>query len=332
MSMMKILVCMASAIALLVCALDYYILLDRRPAVANNGDDIDASGSSCQNEMFTCQDEAIGRFTQARVLGQGLAKMVSLVRVANYSSCETEFVVQKSINYGGRERTHAESLERERLLLMEANHLRSLRSEHVIELLGSCLIGSRGRFHFWTEFMARGEFNPHQYRGEPIERRLSMCRDVAAIMHFLNVSPIGSVLMMDFKTSQFLVDSRYRVRLSDVDTVRAVPHGGALDRGKACSDDSQCTTYSFRSPEWACNATVGQCVGYSHLSNMYHSCRLFFTPLLADTDAALPQSARNAIATMLELGEQAQLSATHALDLLDSVASQIQRKTTTDIY
>ena len=231
--------------------------------------------------------------------------------------------------------------------MIEFNHLLNLESPYIIKLLGSCLIGSRGTFHYWVEFMDRGEFHPSAYHRESWHRRLHLAKQLVAIMRYLEDSPIGGVLMMDFKTSQFLVNSNFTVKLSDLDTIRVVPVGDGLDRGKPCKSDSDCATYAWKTPEWKCvplppaapstprqdpplslskpssaldnNSTLPThgCKGYSTLSNMFHTCKIFLRSLLSSP----PPDNMSLLQELLSRCSEAEISASDALILLNRMSS-----------
>ena len=114
----------------------------------------------------------------------------------------------------------------------------------------------------------------------PTEETLHWATQVLLLMRFLERSPLGPVLVMDFKASQFLRDSLGRFKASDLDTIRVLQPDelGGLSHGKRCKGNGDCSTYAFRSPEFSCSN--GTCVGYTTRSNMYHACNLWLKPLL----------------------------------------------------
>ena len=257
------------------------------------------SGSVKRPLLYGCRDQPL--FTVVKPLGSGWTKSASLVK----HNITGAVAVAKTVNRRG----HIGMVDAEgaaRLLLLEALFLEQLASPYVVELLGLCSRGEAHGLTVWVEYMDVGMLGSDEISAlASWQERIHWARQAMLLMRFLESSPIGPVLVMDFKSSQFLASSAGLLKASDLDTIRILqPHETrGLNHAKPCRTDGDCTTYAFRSPEFKCTANQ-TCAGYSSLSNMYvplffcisrfiphphcfslikkryHACRLWIKPLL----------------------------------------------------
>ena len=214
--------------------------------------------------LYGCRDQPL--FTVVKPLGSGWTKSASLVK----HNITGAVAVAKTVNRRG----HIGMVDAEgaaRLLLLEALFLEQLASPYVVELLGLCSRGEAHGLTVWVEYMDVGMLGSDEISAlASWQERIHWARQAMLLMRFLESSPIGPVLVMDFKSSQFLASSAGLLKASDLDTIRILqPHETrGLNHAKPCRTDGDCTTYAFRSPEFKCTANQ-TCAGYSSLSNMY---------------------------------------------------------------
>ncbi|XP_015194749.2 extracellular tyrosine-protein kinase PKDCC [Lepisosteus oculatus] len=155
-------------------------------------------------------------------------------------------------------------------LIKEIMLLQRLQHPNIIKLQGHC----QGRD--WgsgvTAALELGSpLQMIQLLQSPWEERFRICLSLVRLLHYLSISPLGSVALLDFQPRQFVVVSG-ELKLTDLDD--------ASTEERSCRTDSDCTlTFPHRNFTFPC-AAGGICEGLNEKTNLYNAYRYFFTYLL----------------------------------------------------
>ncbi|GAB6024487.1 hypothetical protein CHUAL_009642 [Chamberlinius hualienensis] len=116
------------------------------------------------------------------------------------------------------------------------------------------------------------------------EDRLSLMVDVTRILRHLATSPLGSLVMNDFRRQQFVLVNN-QLQLSDVDDVEF--------EEPLCSTDEACTIrHKAADLELPVRCVSGSCQGYNEKQNIYNAGRHFVSALFPH---GAPTSLRSAV-------------------------------------
>ena len=93
---------------------------------------------------------------------------------------------------------------------------------------------------------------------------LQVCLGLARLLHYLSVSPLGSVVLLDFQPRQFVLVSG-ELKLTDLDD--------ASVREPECRSDQDCVLqFPLRTFNLSCSPQ-GLCEGHNERRNLYNAYR-----------------------------------------------------------
>ena len=191
-------------------------------------------------------------------------------------------------------------------LLKEILFMEQLHHPNIVPLLGYCVRNEQpGESR--ASLQDNGAVAVYEYgedftigaiRRLPVYRRLVVCIELADLMHYLQFSPLGSLLFADFKSSHFIL-VRHHVMLLDFDDVNNVePRCGKADdivikAGNSSDDEADAARDAVDTPPESCRYGVachhGQCVGVNALHNLKRTVAFFIEPLVKSMEHASGQ-------------------------------------------
>ncbi|XP_035678603.1 extracellular tyrosine-protein kinase PKDCC-like [Branchiostoma floridae] len=198
-------------------------------------------------------------------------------------------------------------------IVKEVALLQALAHPNIIKLLGYCFHG--GEDGSVTSIMELGgPLDIINLLQASWEDRFRISLGLAQLLAHLNSSPIGPVILHDFKLQQFvLVDGE--VKLADLDD--------ADSYAPNCHDDSDCTL-EFPGTSFQLSCRQGTCSSWSDKSNLYNAYRYFFVYLLPfevpEALKPLVDEAMNKTATLQWSSEETASHMERILDLYQSGA------------
>ncbi|CAL0321894.1 unnamed protein product [Lupinus luteus] len=145
-------------------------------------------------------------------------------------------------------RLNQDSVQGHREWLAEVNFLGQFSHPHLVKLIGYCLEDEHRLLVY--EFMPRGSLENHLFRRgsyfQPLSwrLRLKVALDAAKGLAFLHNAE-NKVIYRDFKTSNILLDSNYRAKLSDFGLAKDGPTGD-----KSHVSTRVMGTYGYAAPEY----------------------------------------------------------------------------------
>ncbi|KAI5616817.1 extracellular tyrosine-protein kinase PKDCC [Silurus asotus] len=105
----------------------------------------------------------------------------------------------------------------------------------------------------------------------PWEERFRVCLGLVRLLHYLSLSPLGSVALLDFQPRQFVMVSG-ELKLTDLDD--------AIVAETECRTSSDCVLqFPLRNFTFPCTGS-GVCQGLNEMKNLYNAYRYFFIYLL----------------------------------------------------
>ncbi|XP_029349793.1 extracellular tyrosine-protein kinase PKDCC [Echeneis naucrates] len=216
------------------------------------------------------------------VLGSGYTKLVVKVNLAGGRPVALKLVNEQGIDMGkcleefkdpqGCRELVSYKLKKEIVLLQRLHH------PNVIKLKGHCAGDGRDQGGRGSD---RGRVTVILEQGDPLqmihllqspwEDRFRVCLDLVRLLHFLSLSPLGSVALLDFQPRQFVTVSG-ELKLTDLDDASA--------EETRCQSDADCILqFPHRNFTLPCSAR-GVCDGLNEKKNIYNAYRYFFTYLL----------------------------------------------------
>ncbi|MBN3298737.1 PKDCC kinase, partial [Amia calva] len=155
-------------------------------------------------------------------------------------------------------------------LIKEIMLLQRLQHPNIIKLHGHCQ-GNKWGSGITAALELGSPLQMIQLLQSPWEERFRMCLSLVRLLHYLSVSPLGSVALLDFQPRQFVTVAG-ELKLTDLDDATA----GDQD----CSTDTDCTL-TFPQNNFTVPCTKGgTCQGLNEKRNLYNAYRYFFTYLL----------------------------------------------------
>ncbi|KAK1400918.1 putative serine/threonine-protein kinase PBL10 [Heracleum sosnowskyi] len=130
----------------------------------------------------------------------------------------------------------------------EIKYLGALCHPNLVKLIGYCLEGEHRLIVY--EFMPQGSLEKHIYRRDPScqplswNLRISVALDVAKGLAYLH-SPEVNVIFRDLKTSNIVIDSNYKAKLTDFGMARDGPENESTHVSTRVMG-----TYGYLSPEY----------------------------------------------------------------------------------
>ncbi|CAL9686475.1 unnamed protein product [Knipowitschia caucasica] len=216
------------------------------------------------------------------VLGSGYTKLVVKANLAGGLSVALKLVNEQGIDMGkcvdefnepdACRQLVAYKLKKEMVLLRRLQH------PNVIGLRGHCegqqggqeAEGPAGGSRLAVILEQGTPLQMIQLLQSPWEDRFRVCLDMVRLLHFLSISPLGSVALLDFQPRQFVLVSG-SLKLTDLDDVSAEP--------TLCETSADCTLL-FPQRNFTVPCAGGRCEGFNQKKNMYNAYRYFFTYLL----------------------------------------------------
>ncbi|TSN67132.1 Extracellular tyrosine-protein kinase PKDCC [Bagarius yarrelli] len=148
--------------------------------------------------------------------------------------------------------------------------LQRLQHPNIVKLKGQCqdsaLVGGI------TAVLEQGTpVQMIQLLQSPWEERFRVCLGLVRLLHYLSLSPLGSVALLDFQPRQFIMVSG-ELKLTDLDD--------AIVTETRCKTSSDCVlNFPLRNFTFPC-ADSGVCQGINEMKNLYNAYRYFFIYLL----------------------------------------------------
>ncbi|XP_062326248.1 extracellular tyrosine-protein kinase PKDCC [Osmerus eperlanus] len=224
------------------------------------------------------------------VLGSGYTKLVLKVLLSEGQPVALKFVNDQGADMGrcleefkdpeGCHELVSYKLKKEIVLLQKLKH------RNIIKLQGHCEEeGGGGGGRRITAILEQGSpLQMIQLLQSPWEERFRVCLGLARLLHYLSVSPLGSVVLLDFQPRQFVLVSG-ELKLTDLDD--------ASVREPECRSDQDCVLqFPLRTFNLSCSPQ-GLCEGHNERRNLYNAYRYFFTYLL-------PHQAPSALTHLVE--------------------------------
>lgn len=165
-------------------------------------------------------------------------------------------------------------------IMKEIILLRELAHPNVLKILGFCIPdgssdngGGGGGLSLITEL---GEsLDIIQLLQRSWEDRLRVVLGVGRLVHHLSHSPLGSLVMNDFRRQQFVLTNG-ELKLSDVDDMELDEPSCDAQSSSVCVSHHEAAELTFTVP---CGAS-GRCRGYNEKQNIFHAGRHFVSFLL----------------------------------------------------
>ncbi|KAK3537606.1 hypothetical protein QTP70_017002, partial [Hemibagrus guttatus] len=148
--------------------------------------------------------------------------------------------------------------------------LQRLQHPNIVQLKGQCqdsaLVGGI------TAVLEQGTpVQMIQLLQSPWEERFRVCLGLVRLLHYLSLSPLGSVALLDFQPRQFIMVSG-ELKLTDLDD--------AIVAETQCRTSSDCVLqFPLRNFTFPCSSS-GVCQGLNEMRNLYNAYRYFFIYLL----------------------------------------------------
>lgn len=212
------------------------------------------------------------------VLGSGYTKLVVKANLAGGLAVALKLVNEQGIDMGKCVEEFKQPAACRQLvgykLKKEMVLLKRLQHPNIIRLRGHC------ESHRAKEAEEEGRLAVILEQGTPLqmiqllqspwEDRFKVCLDLVQLLHFLSLSPLGSVALLDFQPRQFVMVSG-TLKLTDLDDISADP--------TPCQTSADCTLL-FPQRNFTTPCVHGVCEGINQKKNMYNAYRYFFTYLL----------------------------------------------------
>ncbi|KAF5899581.1 extracellular tyrosine-protein kinase PKDCC-like, partial [Clarias magur] len=195
------------------------------------------------------------------VLAQGLEVALKTV---NHQGTDMRSCVEDFRDPEGCQDLVSFKLRKEIILLQRLQH------PNIVELKGQCqdstLVGGI------TAVLEQGTpVQMIQLLQSPWEERFRVCLGLVRLLHYLSLSPLGSVALLDFQPRQFIMVSG-ELKLTDLDDAIVAETG--------CRTSSDCVLqFPLRNFTFPCSGS-GVCQGLNEMRNLYNAYRYFFIYLL----------------------------------------------------
>ncbi|XP_060735280.1 extracellular tyrosine-protein kinase PKDCC [Tachysurus vachellii] len=223
-------------------------------------------------ETLGCSD--LSSWTVVDVLGAGYTKTVLKVvlpqgsevalKTVNDQGTDMRSCLEDFRDPQGCQDLVSYKLRKEIILLQRLQH------PNIVKLKGQCqdsaLVGGI------TAVLEQGTpVQMIQLLQSPWEERFRVCLGLVRLLHYLSLSPLGSVALLDFQPRQFIMVSG-ELKLTDLDD--------AIVTETQCRTTSDCVLqFPLRNFTFPCSGS-GVCQGLNEMRNLYNAYRYFFIYLL----------------------------------------------------
>ncbi|XP_019643246.1 PREDICTED: extracellular tyrosine-protein kinase PKDCC-like [Branchiostoma belcheri] len=244
------------------------------------------------NEFLTCKE--ISDISIIKGLGHGYTKVVELGSYRGQNVAVKR--VQPSVKditacrqRVDKERWHECYLFANYKIMKEILLQKQLQHPNIVKLLGYCIrsenIAQSLAEHGVVAVTEVGrEFNTKEARNMPWKKRLEIALDIADLLDYFEHSPLGSLILADFKPSQFIWVGD-KVKLADMDDVSSVE--------QACAVRSDCGKGLYMDNVTPC--VDGVCRGLNAMHNIHGAYRHILQYLLVHVDKEVSYTLREEI-------------------------------------